>query len=55
METTLDHDLIRNRFSGFLYLVTHNWAIDLEVGQRIYGSLGGFDHYFGGGMGILFS
>jgi hypothetical protein len=40
--------------SGFIHLLSSSFAIDLEVGQRIYGSLGGFDHYFGAGMGIMF-
>lgn len=39
---------------GFIYLCLPNWAIDLEVGQRISGNLGGFDHYFGAGMSIMF-
>jgi len=39
---------------GFLYLVLPSFAIDLEVGQRISGNLGSFDHYISTGMGIMF-
>ncbi len=37
---------------GILYLIRKNIAIDLEVGHRISGALGGFEHYIGTGISI---
>lgn len=37
---------------GILYLVRKNIVIDLEVGQRISGELGGFERYIGTGISI---
>jgi len=39
---------------GFLYLVLPNAEIDLEIGQRMSGNLGGFNHYIGTGMAFMF-
>lgn len=39
---------------GVQYLVTPRFEIDFEAGVRIQGSLGGFDHYAGAGIGVLF-
>lgn len=36
--------------AGVLYLLKNNIAVDFEVGQRISGSIGGFNHYFGTGI-----
>lgn len=36
-----------------LYLLTRNMEIDAEFGQRISGSLGGYNRYYGVGMGFL--
>ncbi len=37
---------------GILYLPLPNLAVDFEVGQRVTGQLGGFNHYVGAGMAI---
>lgn len=37
---------------GVVYLLFKNVAVDLEFGQRISGTLGGFNHYVGTGMAI---
>lgn len=37
---------------GILYLVRKNIVVDFEVGQRISGSLGGFQRYVGAGISI---
>ncbi len=39
---------------GVQYLVTPRFEIDVEAGVRIQGNLGGFDHYAGAGIGLLF-
>ena len=39
---------------GVIYLLFPCLTMDLEVGQRLNGNLGGFDHYFGAGMAIMF-
>ncbi len=39
---------------GIIYLLLPSFAIDLEIGQRISGNLGGFDHYIGTGMAVMF-
>jgi len=38
---------------GVIYLLFPSFAIDLELGQRISGNLGGFNHYIGAGMSIM--
>lgn len=43
-----------NLDSGILYLLKPNFAIDMEVGQRISGQLGGFNHYIGAGFSVMF-
>lgn len=43
-----------NADAGVIYLLLSNVAIDLELGQRISGNLGGFNHYIGTGMSIMF-
>lgn len=40
---------------GFVFLPLQFLSMDLEFAQRINGSLGGFNHYFGAGMSFLFS
>ncbi|CEG56830.1 transporter [Legionella fallonii] len=44
-----------NSDAGILYLIRKNIAIDLEVGHRISGTLGGFDRYIGTGISIQFA
>jgi hypothetical protein len=39
---------------GLQYLVTRWLEADLETGVRLTGNLGGFTHYYGVGIGILF-
>lgn len=39
---------------GFQYLITPHFEVDAELGQRITGSLGGFDNYVGIGIGLEF-
>ena len=39
---------------GVQYLITPSFEVDLEEGVRIQGNLGGFSHYTGVGMGLLF-
>lgn len=39
---------------GILYLLRPFVTVDLEFGQRISGNLGGFNHYVGTGIAILF-
>lgn len=43
-----------NSDAGLLYLVLTNLEVDFEVGQRVSGNLGSFDHYVGTGFGIMF-
>lgn len=43
-----------NTDGGITYLLFENVTVDLEVGQRLKGNLGGFEHYIGTGMAILF-
>lgn len=40
--------------AGVIYLLLSNVEIDLEVGQRISGNLGEFDHYVGTGFSVMF-
>jgi len=42
-----------NMDAGVLYLLTKNLDVDLELGHRISGQLGGFDHYIGVGFAIM--
>ena len=39
---------------GVQYLITPSFEVDLEEGVRIQGDLGGFSHYTGVGIGLLF-
>lgn len=39
---------------GLQYLVTPHLEVDLEEGMRIQGNLGGFAHYTGIGIGLMF-
>lgn len=41
-----------NMDAGILYLLARNLTMDFEVGQRISGSLGGFNHYVGTGLSL---
>lgn len=43
-----------NMDGGVLYLVKKNITVDLEVGQRLSGSLFDFNQYIGTGVAILF-
>ena len=43
-----------NADGGLQYLVTPDLVVDAEEGVRIQGSLGGFSHYTGVGLGLLF-
>jgi len=42
-----------NSDAGIIYALLPNFTVDLEVGQRISGNLGGFNHYVGTGIGVL--
>jgi len=44
-----------NMDAGVLYLIRKNIIIDLEIGHRISGELGGFNHYVGTGISIQFT
>lgn len=39
---------------GIIYLLLPRFTIDLEIGQRISGNLGGFERYIGAGMAMGF-
>ncbi len=39
---------------GLQYLVTSSLEVDVEEGVRLHGELGGFTHYTGVGLGLLF-
>lgn len=43
-----------NADGGLQYLVTADLVVDVEEGVRIQGALGGFSHYTGVGLGLLF-
>jgi len=43
-----------NADGGIQYLINPHFEVDAEIGQRISGSLGGWSHYFGVGLGLLF-
>lgn len=43
-----------NMDAGLLYLLSKNWVADVEVGQRLSGNLGGFNHYIGAGVSVYF-
>lgn len=39
---------------GVQYLLTPRFEVDLEAGVRMQGNLGGFEHYVGAGLGVMF-
>ncbi len=39
---------------GIQFLVTHWLELDVETGIRLTGNFGGFSHFYGAGVGILF-
>ncbi len=39
---------------GIQFLITHWLEVDIETGVRLTGNLGGFSHFYGAGIGILF-
>ena len=43
-----------NADGGLQYLITPHWEVDAEEGVRLHGQLGGFTHYTGAGLGLLF-
>ena len=43
-----------NADGGLQWLVTPDLVVDVEEGVRIQGSLGGFSHYTGVGLGLMF-
>lgn len=43
-----------NADAGLQYLATPDLVLDLEEGARIQGNLGGFSHYTGVGLGLMF-
>ncbi len=43
-----------NMDTGMIYLLLPNLTVDLSIGQRLNGNLGGFDHYMGTGFAVLF-
>lgn len=40
--------------TGIVYLLRKNLEVDIEVGQRLSGKIGGFNHYVGAGLSVLF-
>ena len=40
---------------GVLYLLRQHVALDMELGERITGQLGGFNQYIGAGCSVLFN
>ena len=42
-----------NADGGLLYLFRPNISLDMELGQRLNGNLGGFSHYIGVGVAFL--
>lgn len=40
--------------AGLQYLATSDLVVDLEEGVRVQGNLGGFSHYTGVGLGLMF-
>ncbi|HMK56418.1 MAG TPA: transporter [Dissulfurispiraceae bacterium] len=53
-KTSRDEGAGFNFDGGLQYLVTHWLEIDVETGVRLSGNLGGFRHFYGAGVGILF-
>ncbi len=53
-KTAYDQNSGFNVDVGIMYLVRPHFMMDLTVGQRISGSLGGYSHFVGTGMAILF-
>ncbi len=53
-KTASDEGSGYNFDGGIQYLVFRWWEVDAEEGVRLTGSLGGFTHYYGAGMGFLF-
>lgn len=43
-----------NLDAGVQYMITRRWEVDLEEGVRLTGNSGGFTHYYGVGIGLLF-
>jgi hypothetical protein len=43
-----------NGDAGILYLVRNNVSVDVEFGQRLTGTLGGFHQYVGAGFAVMF-
>lgn len=39
---------------GIQYLITQNFEVDAEIGQRVSGNLAGWSRYYGVGMGLQF-
>jgi hypothetical protein len=44
-----------NADAGILYLIQKHLSLDVEIGQRLSGSLGNFEHYFGTGFVLEFN
>lgn len=43
-----------NADGGVQYLLNPHFEVDAEIGQRLSGNLGGWSHYLGMGIGLLF-
>lgn len=43
-----------NADGGIMYLLLTKLVLDVEYGQRLSGNLDGFNHYFGGGISVMF-
>jgi hypothetical protein len=43
-----------NADGGIQFLVSADFVVDVEVGTRLAGNLGGFSHYYGAGFGVRF-
>lgn len=54
-KTDVDNGAGFNMDEGLLYSIKKNVVVDFSIGQRINGSLNGFNNYIGAGVSLLFS
>ncbi|MCW8397306.1 transporter [Legionella sp. PATHC038] len=43
-----------NLDTGLIFLITKDFAIDMEIGKSLSGELGNFNTYYGGGVSFMF-
>ncbi len=53
-KTARDEGAGYNFDGGIQYLISRRLEVDIEEGVRLMGNLGGFTHYYGAGLGLLF-